>query len=52
MNIFELTLIYELTANDMKEILDRQKSYKVKMDRFNFIRDSVAKVAESGQRVL
>jgi hypothetical protein len=40
--------MYELTASDMKEILDKQKSYKVKMDRFNYIRDAVAKVAESG----
>jgi len=52
LNIFELTLVYELSAQDMKELLDKQKSYKVKMDRFNYIREAVAKMAETGQRVL
>jgi len=52
LNIFELNLVYELSAQDMKELLDKQKSYKVKMDRFNYIREAVAKMAETGQRVL
>ena len=52
LHIFELTLSYDLVAGDMKNMLDNQKSYKVKMDRFNSIREAAAIMAEAGQRVL
>jgi hypothetical protein len=52
LNIFELTLLYEIAAADMKEMLDAQKSYKLRMERFNDIRESAAKMTETGSRVV
>jgi hypothetical protein len=48
LTIFELSLVYELAAKDMKIILDEQTSYKVKMARFNKIKETACIMTEAG----
>ena len=42
LRIFQLQLSYELTAHDMKKMLDAKTSYKLRMDSFNQIREAAA----------
>jgi hypothetical protein len=52
LTIFELSLKYELAAKDMKTILDKQTTYKVKMAKFNNIKETACLMTEAGQRVV